>query len=434
MLKFIRSLFGSTPAQAAVLAPDAVPGWLDAREKEVRAVLMADTKEPMDAIKTSTANLKLIVNTLRDAEQAPEMHPRIKSIAKNSLPLFLRSMNTALAKELSGEPEAFYVTSVESVKGCINAMRGQGRYLMVAFPEEMKATKAGIDAIGHEINRMTKILGQFKGEMAKIDAARQAFAAVIDTRTDLDHSVGKEDRARARKSEIAENIAKIDEETARLKSDPSLEALKVEEAAYAELVKKRDDVLRLYVSATMTASHVLRKAEKIASRKHLTKEIHVLCDAMDVLSDHEVADSEIMISVLSAACPVTEKMIADGDLLLKNKDERMVFSDTKKFCLDLGDLCIKYREAATACEKAGTKIAHHPVTTRLHTLEREKTQLESMQAREEESLHELIEWRKKTEAGIPDQKVRLEKVLGDVSSGQVSVSWDTGSGPALSPE
>jgi hypothetical protein len=66
-----------------------------------------------------------------------------------------------------------------------------------------------------EINRMTMILGSYKVDGIN-RCRRQAFAAVIDSRTDLDPSVGKKKRARARKSEFAENFAKIDEETARL--------------------------------------------------------------------------------------------------------------------------------------------------------------------------------------------------------------------------
>ena len=44
-------------------------------------------------------------------------------------------------------------------KSCLNSTRGQGRYLQAVFPEEMKAVKSGIDAIGHEINEITASLG-----------------------------------------------------------------------------------------------------------------------------------------------------------------------------------------------------------------------------------------------------------------------------------
>ncbi|MDD1702237.1 MAG: hypothetical protein LUQ31_04575 [Methanoregula sp.] len=434
MLKFLKSIFGSSSGDTVSLAPDAIPGWLDEREKQVRAALDAEAEEPMNNIRNSMSSLQLIVNNLKGADQDPETHPKIKSIAKNSLPLFLKAMNSALAKELPEEPEAFYAASVECVKGCLNTVRGQGRYLLVAFPDEMKATKTGIDVIGHEINRMTKTLGQYTKEMARINAAREACATVIDTHKDLKRSVGKEERTRARIAEISGQLKGITEETGRLNNDPSLEMLKEDQAAFDELAKQRDDFLRLYVSNTMTASHVLRKAEKIASRKHLAKEIHILNEAMEVLSDHEVSDAGTIVSVLAAACPVTKKMIGDGDLLLKNKEERAVFSDTEKFGRDLGELCTKYHEIAAECQKAETRIVSHPVTTRLRTLEREKKQLESMHLREEEGLTELIEWREKTEASIPELQSALEKRLGEVTGQSVTIARTSGQSPVSGQE
>ena len=37
---------------------------------------------------------------LLDAEHDPALHPKLKSIAKNSLPLFVKAMNASLSKEL----------------------------------------------------------------------------------------------------------------------------------------------------------------------------------------------------------------------------------------------------------------------------------------------------------------------------------------------
>ena len=47
---------------------------------------------------------------------------------------------------------------------------------------------------------------------------------------------------------------------------------------------------------------------------------------------------------LDMACPVVQKMIDDGDILLKNKEERAIFSDTGKFSGEVSGLCTRYRE------------------------------------------------------------------------------------------
>ena len=191
MLKFLKSLLGPAPDKKITLTFEEVPSWLDEQEKAARETLHDEVEEPMGDIRNATANLQLMVNNLKDADQDPDTHPKIKSIAKNSLPLFIRAMNASLAKELPGEPEAFYTVAVECVKGCLNAIRGQGRYLMVAFPEEMKVTKTGIDEIGREINVMTKAIGRFKEKSARTGAARTAYTALSDARRDLERSVGK---------------------------------------------------------------------------------------------------------------------------------------------------------------------------------------------------------------------------------------------------
>ena len=60
---------------------------------------------------------------------------------------------------------------------------------------------------------------------------------------------------------------------------------------------------------------------------------------MDILSDHEVASAEPVACALGAACPVVEKMIDEGDITLKNKEERAVFSDSRKFCDEVSGVC-----------------------------------------------------------------------------------------------
>jgi hypothetical protein len=427
MLKFLKSLIGSAPEKQVNLTFEEVPSWLDEREKAARDSISAEVQEPIQNIQNATANLQLMVNNLKGADQDPETHPKIKSIAKNSLPLFLKAMNSSLSKELPSEPEEFYTASVECVKGCLNAVRGQGRYLMVAFPEEMKGTKAGIDAIGREINVMTKALGRFKAEKARVEAARTAYAALSDARNDLERSFGKEERIRSRIAEIGERLDAITGEMTRLSADPVLLTLDAERDRCAELARQRDDLLRHYASLTMTASHVVRKAEKIAIRKNLSKEVHVLKDAMEILSDHEVAAAETVARALDTACPVVQKLIDEGDILLKNKEERAVFSDTGKFSGEVSGMCTRYRELEKQCRDGEEGLLSHPVLSRLRSLEREKEQLGGMHIHEDTEQAALLEWRTKLQASVPLLKEDLVKKLEGMTGETVQFQMN---GPA----
>ena len=92
----------------------------------------------------------------------------------------------------------------------------------------MKVTKTGIDEIGREINVMTKAIGRFKEKSARTGAARTAYTALSDARRDLERSVGKEERIKARIAEITGRLDIISAETARLSADPSLQLLDAE--------------------------------------------------------------------------------------------------------------------------------------------------------------------------------------------------------------
>ncbi|HVP97421.1 hypothetical protein [Methanoregula sp.] len=424
MLKFLKSLLRSSPGSAITLAERDVPSWLSDREKEARAVLEAEVAEPVQAIRATAARLQLTVNNLQDADQDHEAHPRIKSIAKNSLPLFLKAMNTSLARELPDDPREFYTAAVECVRGCLNAVRGQGRYLTVALPEEMKEIRTGIDTIGHEINAMTKVLGRFNEEMARIAVARDICSTLSGARAEYQHSFAKEERIRERLAGIVQRLDAIAAETARLSADESLHALDDGRARCAGLGKERDDLGRRYAALTMTASHVLRKAEKIAIRKKLSKEVRILKEAMEILSNHEIATAEEVTGVLDTACPIVQKMIRDGDILLKNREERAVFTDTAAFSAEVSGLCMKYSEIAEQYRKEEEVLLSHPVPARLLSLEREKGQLESMRAHEEQEHRALLASRKERDDSIPRLREDLAKKLGEMRGETVQLQED----------
>ncbi|MGB7993822.1 hypothetical protein [Methanoregula sp.] len=424
MLKFLKSLLGPASDNQVYLAKGEVPSWLTEQEKKAHTTLYNEVEEPIRNIRNAMARFQLTVNSLKDADQNPETHPRIKSIAKNSLPLFLRAMNTSLAKEMPDDPEAFYAAAVECVKGCLNAVRGQGRYLMVAFPEEMKDIKAGVDAIGHEINVMTRAISRFKEESSHIETARSAFMALSDAEKDRERSFAREARIRERINGNTARLESIAAEIARLSVDESFLALDAGRNRCADLTREHDDLLRHYASLTMTASHVFRKAEKIAIRRNLSKEVHILKEAMDVLSHHEVSSAESVARILNAACPVVQTMIDDGDIILKNREERVIFSDTAQFSGEVYGLCTKYRETGERYRKEEETLLSHPVPARLRSLEREKEQLESMCSHEEQETRDLLNARKELEAAIPLLRDELAKKLGEMRGETVQLQPD----------
>lgn len=424
MHNFLKKIFSTKKPVPQDIAFDAVPAWLTGRESSAKESLVAGTREPMDMIKNGIAGLHLTINNIAGTEHDPAIHPKLKTIAKNSLPQFVRAMKGSLAKDLPEDPEEFYAVAVECAKSCINSTRGQGRYLQAIFPEEMKTVRTGIDEIGHGINTINPLIAAYRKEMDEVAAARRLFDEVINLRMDYGKSDEKLQRAHARIAELESRSAGIAQELDALPKDPRMSEIDAQKNAIADLARQRDEVVRTYSALSMTASHVFRKAEKIASRQRHPTEIGILNTAMELLSDHDIPDREQLDAALTAACPVTERMISSGEVLLKNKEERALFSDTAGF---RGDICTAgsvLKDLEENCRKAEAALSTHPLITKMQSLEREKTQILAMLVKEKQALAELEEWRAKTSDHIPELLLELKEKIMGMSEGNVQLQMN----------
>jgi hypothetical protein len=424
MYKFIKDLLKQKEPEKYTLAFDAIPAWLDEREKTSRASLETETDVPIQNIRNATAQLQHIVNGIADAEHDPAIHPKLKSIAKNSLPLFVKAMNASLSKELPEDIEEFYSAAVECVKGCLNSTRGQGRYLQAVFPEEMKAVKNGIDAIGREMNAITALLTMYRKQKALLNTIRTLHDALLDIRIDSEKSLDKDKRITTRITEITHRITCIEQELKDLTSDASLKEVNEKKSALDKMEKKRDELTRTYTTLSMTAAHVFRKAEKIATRQRHATEIPILRQIVDLLSDHTAPDTKDLASALTIAFPVTQRMIDAGEIVLKNKEERAIFSDTGRFSTEMCVICTDITTQELAYKSVQDSLSSHPVLMMMNSLEREKTQLEYMLGKEHQSRRDLAEWGEKTQGRIPALTEDLHKKIEEIGGGSVQLQTD----------
>ena len=225
MYKFITKFLNPRQPAPFTISFDEIPGWIEDRRQKAKETLAADTNNPMRDIRNGMAQLQHIVNNIAGAEHDPALHPKLKSIARNSLPLFVKAMNTSLSKELPDDVENFYSVTIESVKGCINITRGQGRYLQVVFPEEMKAVKTGIDAIGREINSITISLAKYRKERDQLDRVTGIYDSLVATKTDSVNAAGREQRIGNRIMEILDRIKTIEKDLGDIGTDEGMKGV-----------------------------------------------------------------------------------------------------------------------------------------------------------------------------------------------------------------
>jgi hypothetical protein len=424
MHSFIKKLLKPKEQEKLILAFDAIPPWLDEREKTSRSALEHETLTPVRNIRNATAQLQHIVNGIADAEHDPAIHPKLKSIAKNSLPLFVKAMNSSLSKELPEDIEEFYSAAAECVKGCLNSIRGQGRYLQVVFPEEMKAVKSGIDAIGRELNAITASLTPYRKTKTLIQSIRSLYEALRDIWIDSEKSREKSQRINARINEYSERISVIEKELLVLPSDAGMKEVNEKKSALAEMEKRQTEVTRTYAALSMTVSHVFRKAEKIATKQRQPTEIATLRQAIDLLSDHTVPEIKDLESALNTAFPIVQKMIGAGNIELKNKEERAVFSDTGRFCIEMCSIGTEIRAQELACNDLRKVIETNPLLMKMHSMEREKTQLESMLEKERHTQNELSDWSVKIKEKVPALEQELHQKIAEIIGENVQLQID----------
>jgi hypothetical protein len=426
MYKFITKLLNRKPPVPFTISFEAIPEWVRDRRQNAKDVLTAETNEPVTSIRNGMAQLQHVVNSIAGSEHDPALHPKLKSIAKNSLPLFIKAMNSSLSKELPDDVEEFYSVAVESIKSCINSSRGQGRYLQAVFPEEMKTVKTGIDAIGHEINSITTSLAKYRRERSQLDAVIEVYDSLVTVRSDLQNSVGKDQRIGARITEIKDRIKSIEQELGKITSDEKMKNVHDLEMVVETTQKRRDESNRRYTSMTMTASHVFRKAEKIAVKQHNSEEAATVRQTMEILSDHSLPECNVLIRVVSVSIPIALRMIETGEILLKNKEERAIFSDTTRFCNDIGASCRELKHWEDECRSAEQMLIAHPLLAKTKSLEREKTQLEIMLSKESLLREDLSLWKDKNNEKIPLLREELNRKIKDIVSEPVEIQIHEG--------
>ena len=305
-------------------------------------------------------------------EHDPEIHPKLKKIAKNTLPLFEKAMQSNLRRTLGEEdPEEFYQTAVESLKGCVNATRAQGRYLQTVFPDQMKHIRTAIDNVGRDINTMTPIIAEMRKRKARIAEVQAAYERLVAVIGDL---AGAEKRYPMEEKHIKE--LEVDIEGHR-KTILDLEA----SAGYQEVLQIRAEIHRLgdergKVQADLHALesvilHVFEKGEKIAMRSHDIPSSKLLQKVTHYVPSSGEKEHEEFLDAIRSSVPVVMKMVNEGTIVLKNKEEKMIFSDPTRYVGEM-QVLISRQEALEASIRTHEERFHtHPLCRERDRLDQE---------------------------------------------------------------
>lgn len=327
MFRRIKDIFGQGKAQEpATYGTNELPAILESREQEVTHILLEKTQKQRNTIRDLRGALKDLVLDLASKEREEAYHPKLETIAKNTLPLFERAMLSSLTKDLPEDPEEFYHAATESLKGCVKGLSGQGRYLRGVFPEEMKEIREMVDQMGREMNAMTPFIAEARNKRTIISGVRADLSRLNSAETEkkrgsdeisqLKEDIDREERER---DQIRESIKSMKD----MVDTGSLRGMREEVAVLNKDFLGEERALQADFAVI---SHVFRKGEKVLGRTRGIASAKDLEDLVDTLSGSGIPAEDQFMPGLIRSLPLIESMIESGDITLKNKEEKELFS------------------------------------------------------------------------------------------------------------
>ena len=375
MFRFLKDFLKGEEAPAGLAIGD-LPAWIDGEEEEVRQDLATRVGAARAELLDARRQMEDVLSGFDTDSMGEVPHPKLAGVTERSLPLFLKAMRLSISRTLPDDPEGFYTAAGEILKGCLSAFRGQGRYLASPFPEEMKVLRDGLDTIGREVNALTPGISRSRERLRGLaelreslrscdDAKRRAALAREETR-----SLEEEVRTAGLSLEGARHtLADLEKGEEYLASSGELSRIR-------SLEKERDEAERLYHAAAATVTHLVRKGEKVASRKKDRETVRILQEAVALLErDLPIAEDEAM-EILTLAQEALGAMVTSGDLPLKSREEIDLLHSPGRLVQEINGISRRFQAVSGEISSARDATHARPVFARSLSLRKEGEDLE----------------------------------------------------------
>ncbi|MDO8842518.1 hypothetical protein [Methanocalculus sp.] len=397
MFSKLRALFGrkEEPPLSETIPFDDLPAWLDQQEEEIRSGVVAAFTAPKAEIEIALDQLSLLIEefekepTYGDDEMMA--HPKVQSVLKTARPQSVRSLRQAMEKRPTGDPEAYYATAAEILKGVIAAAKGPGKYLHIAYKEEAPRLRHLIKDIGRAVNSMTTALTEAGQQREKLVKIRSLHRRLEEIDTSLKAAITKEKIARSSAESLLPKIKAAEGELASLPASSIKEEIREAEAAV-------NAALQQYAQVRAPAAAVLRRAEKLLKRHKAPtdtlKSFLEFCDNPIPQPDF-AADAAPVIASIQA-------LIASGELQLKNREEQLLFGEGT-LTATVQAAIESYRQSEDRLRQIKSAAGSDPAIKAEERLTHELQNMKSDQARAEAAVSSAQE----EQVRLLDEKRRL---------------------------
>ncbi|MGE5832813.1 MAG: hypothetical protein ACM3X8_07840 [Methanomicrobiales archaeon] len=415
MFRFLKGRRKADEAPAP-LGIDDLPPWLDAEESRIRADLSARVAGHRPAVLKARGRMEGVLSGFDAASMEEVSSLKLAGVTERSLPLFLRAMRMSLSRDLPDDPEGFYTAAGEILKGCLSAFRGQGRYLASRFPAEMKVLRDGVDDIGREVNSLTPEVGRARERLRELAGLRAALELHGGERERL---AAARNGIREREEEVADSRRSLE---AAVRARGELEKGEDHREFEKELLRIRGlegehaDLERRFREASATAIHLLRKGEKIASRRKDREALKAIRETGDLLEGGLPPGGEAALAILPAGQKALAAMAASGELVPKNREEIDLIERPGDLVHRITSITRRYREISEEMDSAQVALRARPVSVKRTELMKEAEELEKRLARAGEGLdrarEEVSTLDKRMQASLAEVSRRAEALSG----------------------
>jgi len=423
MFKQIRDLFRRTEPEKEnlELSVDDLPGWLDAREEEIALGLLSATAPSREAITGTLKHLREVVARMETADADEAVHPRLRDISKKALPQFTKSMTQILSREPSGDPEAFYSTSAETLKSALKVLKGQGKYLSAPYPDEMKEVRTAVRDLGREINAMTEAIARARTDRQQVEDTRKTYELLIQVREEYVAASGQVREYETAIEEAERKIREAEADIAALRLRPDYARKQEVEERIRELDALDEEAGREIAALRTPAIHVFRKAEKAAEKSGDGETATAIGRALDACTGGLPGDEGARVDQIEAVMPAVLAMIRREDLLLKNQEEVRLFSDPETLPAGIRRVLCRQREVQE--QRAALQETHaalpgvvdeRRLTAALAELQRERETKAAARARAENQ-------REISQASYAEERKSLLSRVAALAGGEVTV-------------
>lgn len=218
---FLDRLFGKNAdarkEEIAVLRLDGLDGWLKSRAEERDREAYRKAKPILEDIRESFDNIRQQALSIQERVVPGEIPKRAEKVIHTSKPEFVHAILEATKnvseKQSAHDMRAYPQKTGEALASLLRAMTGPGRYLPLAYSEELEAIRIESKNIFEKKKELEGLLeGDALAEIEKcLVRLRERIAARSSLENEREQLLSETEKLKGEEAGLAEGYGKIDE-------------------------------------------------------------------------------------------------------------------------------------------------------------------------------------------------------------------------------